>query len=193
MHSCIAIITKEFPTDDVLDEILEPYNEERFYEEHEGQDIIPEEDYPKIMYDYWVVGGRYGGALKLKIDEKDEEYKWQFYAKEPRAGRLFRSNFLEMLNRNKPKSFYREEDSYSYIGFCDGFLYVDGCKAKDVIDLEDTLTNHNCALIGKDGTVYARSWWNGNDFVEDEQYEEKVKEAIKDIDDCYVCYVDIHD
>lgn len=31
MHYCSIIITKEFPTNDVLEEILSPYNEDDYY------------------------------------------------------------------------------------------------------------------------------------------------------------------
>ena len=198
MHYCFVVITKEFPTDDVLSKALNPFNEEKFYEKFEDVDEIPAEEYPVFTWDWWQVGGRYGGNLKLKIDFEDEEYRWQFYAKkdETRAGRLFRSKMCETLDSlQKGRMLFTpiEDDYRGYLGSRDGYIRVDGCKVKDVIDFEETVINHGFGFIGKDGEIYARESWNGHDFIKDEHYEEKVKEAIKDVQDCYVTYVDCHD
>lgn len=194
MHFSIVVITKEFPTDDVLSKVLDPFDEETFYEKHEGENI-KEEDYPIFLMDYWQVGGRYGGNIKLKIDYEDQEYRWQFYAKENqyRAGRLFRSKMCEGLDREKVYFEATEDVLRAYMGSADGYIRVDGCKVKDVIDFEKTVIDDSYSFIGKDGEAYARTSWNGNDFIKDEQYEEKVREAIKDVQDCYVTIVDCHD
>ena len=192
MHYCFAIITKEFPTDDVISKVLQPFNEEEFYEKNKDSE---EKEYPVFLWDWWVVGGRYCGMLKLKIDDNDEEYRWKYYAKEPRAGRLFRSMVCERFDRgNKDRMLFTAfEDEYrSYMGYADGFIRVDGCKVKDAIDFEDGVID--CfGFVGKNGEAYARESWNGSDFIKDEHYEEKVREAIKDVQDCYVTYVDCHD
>ena len=199
MHYCIAIITEQFPTDDVLMEKLEPFNEEKFYSQFDDEEEMPKNVvYPQFMWDWWQVGGRYNGLLKLKIEKDNEEYGWEFYSKEPRAGRLYRSKlFEECFNKVRSDGtrllLGSEEDFYGYLGYQDGYIRVDGCKIKDVIDFEQTILNHGWGFIGKDGTVYSRSYWNGRNYIVDEKYEEKVRNAIKNIDDCYVCYVDIHD
>ena len=197
MHYCFVVITKEFPTDDVLSEALAPFNEDAFYEKREDN---PEEEHPVFLWDYWQVGGRYGGKLKLKIDYDDEEYRWMFYAKigEPRAGRLFRSKMcetLDSLQKQKERMFFTpiEDDYRGYLGSNDGYIRVDGCKVKDVIDFEETVVNNGYGFVGKDGEAFAKETWNGHDFIKDEHYEEKVREAIKDVQDCYVTYVDCHD
>lgn len=198
MHYCIVVITKEFPTDDVLYKALSPFNEDDFYDKFEDSDEIPREEYPAFLWDWYQVGGRYGGVLKLKIDYENEEYGWNYYAKKDatRAGRLFRSNMCEeidMLNKKAPY-FIPTEDKYrEYMGSIDGYIRVDGCKVKDAIDFEETVTNNSFGFIGKDGEAYARDSWDGHDCIKDEQYEEKVKEAIKDVQDCYVTYVDCHE
>lgn len=197
MHYSFVVITKDFPTDDVLSEVLQPYNEEAFYEKYEEREgEIPSNERPVFMWDWWQVGGRYGGRLKLKVDYDDEEYRWKFYAKEPRAGRLFRSNMCEELDAaRKNNTFFTpiEDDYRAYLGSIDGYIRVDGCKVKDVIDFEETVIEHSYGFIGKDGEAYAIELWNGHNFVNDEHYKEKVKEAIKDVQDCYVTYVDCHD
>ena len=195
MHYCIAIITEEFPTDDVLRSKLAPYNEEMFYSQFESED--DEKIYPQFLWDYWIIGGRYGGTLKLKIDEENEEYDWDYFSKVPRSGRLYRSRLLEVwLDPNSRYSSHtllpREEEVYGYLGSDNGYIRVDGCKVKDCLNFEDTVLN-TWGFIGKDDAAYSRSYWNGKDIIPDEHYEEKVKAAIADVDDCYVCIVDIHD
>ena len=191
MHYCVGVITEQFPTDNVLMEKLAPYNEEKFYE-GTGEDEEITKEYPQFMWDFWTVGGRYGGKIKLKIDLEDEEYRWQFYDKEPRSGRLFRHKMLEDMNANPPRMFFSEEDYYKYLGEGYEHLRVDGCKIKDAIGFDELVVN--CwGFIGRNGEAYSRDHWNGKDFVSDDQYEDKVKAAIKGCDDCYITFVDIHD
>lgn len=203
MHFCIAVITDQFPTDDVLGQKLAPYDENAFYSQFEDREEIEEEidkaQRPLFMWDYWQIGGRYGGQLKLKIDEKDPEYQWRCYIKEPRAGRLYRSKMIETHFNSKDAYGNRlfrnmEEDTYRYLGYDDGYIRVDGCRIRDAIDFENTVID-SFGFIGKDGTVYLREYWDGNDWIEieDEEYEEKVRSAIQGIEDCYACFVDIHD
>lgn len=62
MHYCCMVFTKEFPSQAVLEKVLKPFNSEEVY----GQ---PEENivYPAFTWDWWRVGGRYEGKLKLKV------------------------------------------------------------------------------------------------------------------------------
>lgn len=188
MHYCILVITKEFPTDEVIWKVMEPYSEEDFYDE-DGD--AKSEVYPQFLWDFYRLGGRYCGKIKLRINKEDETYNWGFYAKDNRSSCLFRSMLLENCVSKKIICF--EEDYYPYIGYEDGYIRVDGAKIKDIIDFEDLALNHNWGFIGKDGEAYSRSYWNGNDFVDDEHYEDHVKSAIQDVDDCYACIIDIHD
>jgi len=190
MHACICVITDEFPSQNVIEKKMEPYFE---YREEDANESVP-----PFTWDGWEIGGRYCGRIKLKIDHEDETYNWGFYAKTPRAGRLFRSLFLESCNKvgkmvpigNELWGF-SEERYYSYFGYYDGYLRVDGCRIKDVIDFEKTATS-TFGFIGKNGETYAREFWNGEDWVDDETYEEKVKEAINNVEGCYITFVDIH-
>lgn len=196
MHTSMVVITREFPTDEVLDKVMEPYNDEAFYEKYSDEDEIPKDaEWPKFTWDYFVVGGRYGGRLKLRMDMEDQTYKWGFYAKEPRAGRLFRSTLCERVDaaRREHTIFSSFEDEYrGYLGAPEGYIRVDGCKVKDVIDFEKTVLEGSFGIIGKDGKVICREYY-GEKFEENENYEEEVKEELKDVQDCYVTYLDVHD
>jgi len=191
MHYCILVITKEFPTNKVLEKKMTPYSEETFYEQFGENDEIPTTARPQFLWDYWKVGGRYCAKIKLKIDKANEEYNWDFIVREARAGRLFRSMLLE--DCLKKKVIFFEEDYYPYIGYYDDYLRVDGAKIKDIIDFEDLAINHNWGFIGKDDEVYSRDYYNGEKWIDDDQYEEKVRKAIEDVSDCYACIIDIHD
>ena len=190
MHSCICVITDEFPSLKILEKKMEPY-----FKYREG-DI--DESVPPFKWDGWEIGGRYCGRIKLKIDHEDEMYNWGHYVKTPRAGRLYRSLLLEncieagkMLPIGNDLWHCSEERYYSYFGYYDGYLRVDGCRIEDVIDFEKTATS-TLGFIGKNGEAYIRKFWNGEKWVDDETYEEKVKEAINNVEDCYITYVDIH-
>lgn len=190
MHACICVITDEFPSQKVIEKKMEPYYE---YREEDANESIP-----IFRWDSWQIGGRYCGRIKLKINHEDEMYNWGFYEKVPRAGRLYRSSFLEgcikageMVPIGNELWHFSEEDYYPYFGYCDGYLRVDGCRIEDVIDFEKTATS-TFGFIGKNGEAYARDFWNGEKWVDDETYEEKVKEAINNVKGCYITFVDIH-
>ena len=185
MHYCCAIITKEFPTKEVLTASLKPFHEDVYYD-------APEENRarPQIMWDWWQVGGRYNGQLKLRIDKDNDKYQWRFYARAPRAGRLFRSYLLEtMKDRITPSWVFAEEDFFSSMGWHDGFLYVDGAPVDDVQNLDDVGCYY---LIDKDGNGFGREYFDGDTFVQNEGFDELVKQAIEDGKGCYICIVDLH-
>lgn len=185
MHYCIMVITKDFPTDEVIEKKMSPYYEYALDEEAA--------EHPPIQYDGYCIGGRYCGRVKLKVDRNaDDEYEWGFYGREPRAGRLYRSMMFEELNNKKPVHWWHEENYHPYLGYWDGYLRVDGAKISDVIDFEELVINHGYGFIGKDDEIFCRQYWNGESFDEDPEYENKVREAIRDVQDCYVTVIDIH-
>jgi len=166
---------------------MEPFNWEKL--EFEEDELIGQ--YPTFTYDYYTVGGRYGGGLKLKVDENDEIYRWGFYAKEPRNGRLFLSKILSVMEEDiKPKFRFKEENYFSYMGIYDGFIYVDGAWAKDILNYHE-LQPYIC--IDLDGKAIARQSWDGENFIEDEAYEEKYKAILERNQESFVTVLAIHD
>lgn len=190
MHYCCIVFTKEFPTDAVLAGMLAPFNEEDFYEQ-------PEEtrQRPAMLWDWYSVGGRYHGGLKLEIRDNDPVYKWEFYAREPRTGRLFRSKLLEKmkeLSSRAPHFYDSEEDYYRAMGSRDGFLYVDGAP---ILDVKDPESIGSYWAISSSGEAISRESWNGDKFIDDPDYDEKFKKLINDAKERgeYICIVDTHD
>lgn len=108
MHFSTLLITREFPTEEKIEEIMDIYNEANYYDQYSEDDsippiqkpIVPLTSYwkplvPLINYDWYQIGGRYNGRLKLNVnDENTKKYEWDYYARESRNGRLFHSYLL---------------------------------------------------------------------------------------------------
>lgn len=188
MHYACLVFTKEFPTDDILYKALAPFNEEDFYDKDEETRVLPE-----FLWDWFSVGGRYSGMVKLKIDEKDKKYEWGFYARTPRCGRLFRSKILEKMFSMKKDCrghYFNEEEFFAELGAYDGYIRVDGCPVADILD-RDELSCY--CFVDKDGNAYSRERWNGERFEKHEDFQEVLKNTIENSMDCYLTVVDLHD
>ena len=85
---------------------------------------------------------------------------------------------------------YREEDYFPSMGFRDGFLYVDGARVDDVINIEE----QDCYIcIDVDGNAIARESWNGESFVADDNFYNKLIEIIRNSKGKFVTVLDVHD
>ena len=192
MHYCCLVFTKEFPTDEVLHRVLAPYDENELDERSE----LPQ----PFSFDWFEVGGRYNGKLKLRVDESTwDKYRLIYFEREPRAGRLFRSSLLETMARFRRHDHIlpREEDFFGSMGFRDDFLYVDGGPVNDMINLNDGGTDCFCFVdaMDEEQTTSAREMFVNYEWVKDEEFDDKVKEVTEKAkrDDCYICVVDLHD
>lgn len=180
MHYCCLLITKEFPTDEVIEKKLEPYYIGDYYLLIEsGQAEVTK--WP-ILWDFWKLGERYSGLLKLDTKKTEEKYKWHCFKNERRSGRVFRSKLLEKFMTEVKDPFIFEEEYYSSMGLRDGFIYVDGgliCDMKQPIEIEGFY------LIDIDGTVYSRENDAGT-------YGSEVKRILDERQDCYITVLDLH-
>lgn len=164
MHFCIAMITKDFPNIQVID------------------DQLIDKD---ISYDWFQYGGRYAGKVKLKVDKDNDEYEWEYYAKEHRNGRLFLCMLMDQYKG------FNEEDTFPYLGFRDGYLRVDACRVKDCLNLEEAATE-SYSFVYPDGII-RRDEWEGDCLIKNNDYEKDVIDALKNINEGYICIVDVHD
>lgn len=189
MHYCLLLITKDFPTHEVIDKALEPYSEEEFCaQEEENEDI----KCPLFLWDYWEVGGRYDGALKLKVDDADEKYRWQIYSRDGRNGKLFLSHLLSDIEEyasNRKPNYFREEDYYNTMGACDNFLRVDGAFIDDLLNFDEVQC---CLCIDKDGKPYAREYYDG-EWKDNDNFDNELSAVKSDSKGCYATIIDIHD
>lgn len=191
MHYCVLLITKEFPSTTEIDEIMQPYwCENAKYDENDNR-ITPR---PIFEWDWYQIGGRYNGKLKLKIDENDASYNWGYYDREGRNKRLFYSYLLTKMKgfaeNGGPSWMYSEEDYFNSMGYRDGFLYVDGAKIDDLLNFNE----QSCYIcIDADGNAIARQSWNGKTFVKDKHFDEKLEAIKKNSKGMFVTVLDIHD
>lgn len=186
MHYCLALFTKDLPTKPDIDNLMKKYNSEDVYSDDEK-----EIDYPQFTWDWYQIGGRYSGQIKLRVDKEDEKYRWKYIARDKRNGRLFWSYLLSKMQEFSKESFlYHEEDYFASMGYRDGFLYVDGAKISDITNIDEI----GCfTFMNADGEAYSREWWNGNGFVENSDFEEKFKSEIKKCSDMFLTIIDYHD
>lgn len=185
MHYCALLVTNELPNDKHISDIMDKYNVE--YDE-ETDKLIGE--YPVFTWDWYQIGGRYAGSLKLKVDRDNEKYKWNFYSREEREGRLFHSYLLREIKKFAKSSFmYSEEKFFSSMGFQDDFLFVDGALSDDLLNLE----KQDCYIcIDSDGSAIARESWNGTAFIKDVNFNDKFHNILKGCSGKYITVLDIH-
>lgn len=192
MHYCVHLLTKELPSEEEIKEIMQPYNDDVVYgNEDEEKEIV----YPAFTWDWYQIGGRYKARIKMKADDEDSEnrnyYNWNFYDRNERNGRLFWSSLLSTLKKYITPSFmFHEEDWFMNMGFKDKYILVDGARQKDVLNLNEI----ECYIVVlPDGSAIARESWNGKEFIEDKDFDEKHKKALEDNMDGFITILDIHD
>ena len=193
MHYCIHLFTKALPTKNEIQSILSPYNSEDLYTDEEGNEKEIKE-YPPFTWDWWQIGGRYQGRLKLKVDETDTSYNWRFYAKEPREGRLFHSLLLSRIREHFPSWEANEEDYFGYLGYLEEnpYIRVDGAKIADLLNA--TAEELGCyGFVDIDGTAYSRSRWNGEHFEENAYFDDQYRKKLHERSDSFLTVIDIHD
>lgn len=187
MHYCCLVITKDFPTNEVIEKVLRPFNDEEFFGKPEGERVRP-----AFTWDWYLLGGRYGGSIKLKIDKDDEKYKWRYIINEPRNGRLFRSTLLDTLAHYRQRTWdiaYYENYDFDYMGFGDGFLYVDAALADDIQNISEI----DCyCFVDQDGNAFARDYYNG-EWATNTEFDAQLSKAKENCTGCYICVVDLHD
>ena len=193
MHYCVLLFTNELPSEEKIAEIMHPYYEGNAeYDEETEKRLNP---YPVLEWDWYQIGGRYKGSLKLSVERDKEYYNFGYYSREDRNKRLFYSSLLSDMKEfaemgNAPSWKYSEEDYFNSMGYRDGYLYVDGARVDDIINFED----QNCYIcIDVDGNAIARETWNGKEFIKDEQFDEKLAEIKKNSKGMFLTVLDIHD
>lgn len=170
--------------EDKIQDIMAPFDENTFYDGDSEN-----KEHPEFLYDFYSIGGRYCGRLKLAMRDRDEIYKWEYYSiNEPREGRLFHCTLLKDIRERFPP-YTLEEDFYPYLG--DGtFINVDGAKISDILNVNDL----SCyGFITPDGKACVREHWDGHDFIENVNYDTEYKKALSDYGDCFLTVLDIHD
>lgn len=170
MHYKGHIITKKLPTNEELSKILEKYKEN--------------EDTKKLEWDWWQIGGRYCGNIKINFNPNENEENYYLFRQ--RNNKHFIS---QILNEAKENNIYYEELDYlRYMGLRENILYVDGGYFKDMINFEID----NCFVVIDDNdNLYVREYWDGKNWVEHKDFEETIKKI--DLTDKFITIIDFHD
>lgn len=190
MHYPIYIFTKEFPSDQVIENVLKPYKDDADLSLYDSPLVRPD-----IHWDWFDIGGRYGGLLKIKCDLDDEYYQWMMMGGEKKAGRLFRSRFLETYSGPFRDHLFSSDEVYAflYCGYRDRYIYADGAKISDLVNYTD-LTHKGYAFIDPAyNEARSREYYINGEFVENEQYDDQLAAAMERNKDGYLTVVDIHD
>jgi hypothetical protein len=173
------LFTKDCPTEDYISKLMAPYNWEN------SQD---NKSFSRFTWDWYEIGGRYNGKIKLKINENDKKYKWEYIDARGRNGHLFWSYLLNEYKRYIP--FFREENFYNSMGFMDGYLHVDGAPVKDILNFDEL----SCyAFMTEDGEAYSKDWWDGETIIENKDFEDRLKSQKEKSQDLFVTIIDYHD
>lgn len=182
MHYCTLLFTKELPKEYEIYEKIKEFDE--------NIDGVYESN-PTFTFDWYQIVGRYSALLELKFDtDSDNEYKWRFYEKDPRNNRLFISTALKTLEKGERNSFcFREEEYFALMGSRHGYILVDSAKIKDILNIDD-VRGYNSVF--SDGRSTTRSHWNGEEWIDNEDYDKEVSEYIKEHPDYFVTVLDIH-
>lgn len=171
MHFKGFIVTKEIPTEEKISNMLQPY----YY----GNDDAG------FSWDWYQIGGRFGGEIKIKFNPNENEDNW--YVCHDRNNKYFISQAINELKKNI-KQFYDELDWLIYMGLRENILYVDGGYYNDMIDFDIT----DCYLvIDDDENLYLKESWNGNEWKTNDNFDEQIKKI--DLKDKFITIIDFHD
>lgn len=173
MHYKGYVITKKIPTQKKLEEILSKYKED-----------FDRKDKVDFEWDWWQIGGRYGGKINIRFDPNENEDNW--YMNRTRNHKYFIIDILDDIKQNI--KFYDELDYLLYMGLNDKILHVDGGYFNDMIDFDIT----NCFIVIDDeNNLYVRQFWNEEDWIEDKDFDNKVKKI--DLESKFITIIDFHD
>ena len=152
MHYCVQLLTKELPSEEDIRKIMQPYNDDVVYgndEEDENVEIIR----PVFTWDWYQIGGRYAGRLKLKDISM---YAPLFYPKIPE---LYLKEELDYLKKLKAE------------GRCDQ------ARIKDISNVEEI----SAFAVVKDGKWYERGKMGWFGVVTDEKDKDAWSEQVKQL------------
>ncbi len=169
MHYKGHLITNELPTNDTIQKILGKYSES-------------EPSLKIFEYDWYDVGGRFAGKIKIKFNpEKNEDNYFLF---RHRNNKYFISDLINSLDNNSLK--YDELDFLKYMGLNDNILYVDGGYYKDMINFK----LDDCYVVITENEAIPREVWTGDDWIANNNFDKKISKLS--LDDKFITIIDFH-
>lgn len=169
MHCCGYMVTETIPTENEIEEIL------KSYESVDGS--------TNFCWDWYEIGGRYGGKLKIYFNPDDNEDKWYCGEAHERNFKYFISNALAEWKEMTLKSGYWDElQVMLYMGLRKYNLYVDGAYYDDIENFDVTSCYFLIDDSEKKRVLYVRDSC--------EHFDEKVKELR--LEGKFITVIDLH-
>lgn len=170
MHYKGYVITKKIPTNEQISKILKKYRYD--YEKQKEFD-----------FDWYSIGGRYGGQIKINFNPKNNEDDYICF-----RDRNYKYFISDVLNEIKERfDFYDELDYLKYMGLNENILYVDGGYYNDIINFDIT----DCYLVIDDEeNFYVREIWKDETFITDNEFDNKIKNI--NLKDKFITVIDFH-
>lgn len=210
MHYCLLVFSENMLSERELEDKLMPFNEDRYYglvDYDENEEPIGElPPHPAFLWDWFEIGGRYNSILKWDFSKHYTQAKypektsiWELSTTiSPRNNRLFLSTHLTDIRNHyrNPRAYYvygeaeAEMKLFPMMGSRDGYLRVDACP---VSELHDSYEKCGFCFVGIDGSASAREYWNGSNWVDNENFDDQLAEQFEKDKNGWVTVVDIHD
>lgn len=184
MHYKLLVFTRELPTEEEIEDLMMPYNEDSYYSNYDDEGnyigVGKEPERPVFTWDWYQIGGRYSGQIAAEVSTIDD------------LGIQIRNiNRKEVISRLFDK-YEWETDCYGYIREGERCIRCDGAYVPKI-------KNENAfgcyAFIGIDGKARARETWNGKDFIPDREFEYwlDISREAAIAENAFMTIIDIHD
>ena len=171
MHYCLLLLTEKIPSDSDITNILLPYYEDNALKND-----------PIFTWDYYVVGGRYGGRIKYRL--KPNTYVW---SNDKLTDKKIKSNLFDKLNKHYKDQIMEQFNSNIseiefaiYLGARDDIIYCDGAYL-DECDIGD-LTGYYCLNTITNKVITAES----------KRYKASLKRMLNAHPKAFITVIDIH-
>jgi hypothetical protein len=166
MHYKGYLITDKLPTKDVIKEKLQKYHIDYTIKK-------------PFEYDYYEIGGRFGGKIKIKFNPEENED--DYYLSRHRNNKYFISNMLNILR------YHDELELLMYMGLRDNILYVDGGYYEDIIDFK----LDDCCVVITENKIILSEFWDGNHWINNEkQFNKEI--AKLSLNSKFITVIDFH-
>lgn len=174
MHYKILLFTEKLPSEEEIEEILEPYCEYK-------DGFIESSD---IRWDWWEIGGRYCGQIEAEVStieimpDGNVTICWKNINHKEIISMLFSEHRI-----------LDETRFYGYVMTPEKNLKVDGAFVKQIRNERA----FDCwGFIDLSGEAHTRDHWDGENWIRDEEFDEKVMKAREEAWEGFMTVLDIH-
>lgn len=168
MHYCLYLFTRKLPDDEEIRRIMYPFNDEN-----------DEKWEQPFHWDWYVIGGRYGGEIHAEVSSIHESDLGLGYSLSSVNKKEVRSRLFDTV----PDSEYM---MYSYIIEDDHSIRVDGAYIKKITNYND-VRDSGYVFVTEDGRCTAR------DDAGSREYDKLLSTVFNEYKDGFLTILDVHD